>query len=82
FGMRVIYHNRSRLAPGIESECRASYVDKDTLLRESDHLIIVVPYSESSHHAIGAAQLKQMKSTATLTKIARGGLVDDDALAV
>lgn len=82
FGMRVIYHNRSRLAPGIESECRASYVDKDTLLRESDHLIIVVPYSESSHHAIGAAQLKQMKSTATLTNIARGGVVDDDALAV
>jgi gluconate 2-dehydrogenase len=41
-----------------------------------------VPYSASSHHAIGAQELKQMKSSATLTNIARGGVVDDAALAV
>jgi gluconate 2-dehydrogenase len=81
FGMRVIYHNRSQLAPDVEEGCRARYVDKETLLRESDHLIVVVPYSASSHHAIGAAELKQMKSSATLTNIARGGVVDDAALA-
>jgi gluconate 2-dehydrogenase len=51
------------------------------LLRNSDHLVIVVPYSESSHHAIGAAELALMKPTATLTNIARGGVVDDAALA-
>jgi gluconate 2-dehydrogenase len=81
FGMKVIYHNRSRLAPDVEASCGARYVDKDTLLRESDHLIIVVPYSASSHHAIGAQELEQMKPTATLTNIARGGVVDDNALA-
>jgi gluconate 2-dehydrogenase len=82
FDMRVVYHNRSQLDGETEERCRARYVDKETLLRESDHLIIVVPYSASSHHAIGAAELRQMKSSATLTNIARGGVVDDAALAV
>jgi gluconate 2-dehydrogenase len=81
FGMKVIYHNRSRLAPADEAPLGARYVDKATLLRESDHLVLVLPYSASSHHAIGAAELAQMKPTATLTNVARGGIVDDAALA-
>jgi len=81
FGMKVIYHNRSRLAPEIEAELGARYVGKEELLRECDHLVIVVPYSAQSHHLIGAAELAMMKPTATLTNIARGGIVDDAALA-
>ena len=81
FGMKVIYHNRSRLDPATEAELKASYVDKDTLLREADHLVLVLPYSSASHHTIGAAELALMKPTATLTNIARGGIVDDTALA-
>jgi gluconate 2-dehydrogenase len=81
FGMKVIYHNRTPLDPETERECGARYVEKETLLREADHLVLVVPYSASSHHAIGAAELKQMKSSATLTNLARGGVVDDTALA-
>ena len=54
---------------------------KATLLREADHLVIVVPYSAESHHLVGAAELALMKPTATLTNIARGGIVDDAALA-
>ena len=81
FGMRVIYHNRSRLPPELEAACGARYVDKATLLREADHLVLVLPYSPQSHHAIGAAELAQMKPSATLTNIARGGIVDDAALA-
>ena len=81
FGMRVLYHNRSRLAPGLEAPIGARYVDKPTLLRESDHLVLVLPYSAASHHAIGAAEIAQMKPTATLTNVARGGIVDDAALA-
>ena len=80
FGMRVIYHNRSRLAPDLEAESRARWVDKDTLLKESDHLVLILSYSPASHHAIGAEELAQMKPTATLTNIARGGIVDDAAL--
>ncbi|MBP6899919.1 MAG: D-glycerate dehydrogenase [Burkholderiaceae bacterium] len=81
FGMPVIYHNRSRLDPALEAPLGARWVDKATLLREADHLVIVVPYSASSHHAIAAAELALMKPTATLTNIARGGVVDDAALA-
>jgi gluconate 2-dehydrogenase len=81
FGMRVIYHKRSPLSPALQAESRARWVDKATLLRESDHLVLVLPYSPASHHAIGAAELAQMKPTATLTNIARGGIVDDAALA-
>jgi gluconate 2-dehydrogenase len=81
FGMRVIYHNRSRLAPEQEAPLGAHYVDKATLLRESDHLVLVLPYTAQSHHAIGAAELALMKATATLTNVARGGIVDDVALA-
>lgn len=82
FGMKVIYHNRSRLDPKIEAGLGARYVSKETLLREADHLVLVLPYSSESHHAIGAAELALMQSTATLTNIARGGIVDDAALAV
>ncbi len=81
FGMKVIYHNRSRLSVEQESPIGARYVDKAALLREADHLVLVLPYSASSHHAIGAAELAQMKPSATLTNVARGGIVDDAALA-
>ncbi len=81
FGMRVIYHNRSRLPPEQEAPISARYVDKATLLREADHLVLVLPYSASSHHTVGAAELALMKPGATLTNIARGGIVDDAALA-
>ena len=81
FGMNVLYHNRSRLGPALEAECKARYVGKDELLRTADHVVLVVPYSAASHHTIGAAELALMKPTATLVNIARGGIVDDAALA-
>ena len=81
FGMKVIYHNRSRLTPALEAECKASYVGKEELLKTADHVVLVVPYTPASHHTIGAAELALMKPTATLVNIARGGIVDDTALA-
>ncbi len=81
FGMNVLYHNRSRLGPELEAECKARYVGKEELLRTADHVVLVVPYSAASHHTIGAAELALMKPTATLVNIARGGIVDDAALA-
>ncbi|MDR7094101.1 2-hydroxyacid dehydrogenase [Hydrogenophaga laconesensis] len=81
FNMNVIYHNRSQLDATTEAECKARYVSKEELLKTSDHLILVLPYSASSHHAIGATEIAQMKPTATLVNIARGGIVDDAALA-
>ncbi|MBP7779953.1 MAG: D-glycerate dehydrogenase [Burkholderiaceae bacterium] len=81
FGMNVIYHNRSRLTPQAEADCKAKYVSKEELLRTADHVVLVVPYSPASHHTIGAAELALMKPSACLINIARGGIVDDKALA-
>jgi lactate dehydrogenase-like 2-hydroxyacid dehydrogenase len=78
FAMQVIYHNRTRLPA--DQEAGAQYVDLPQLLRQSDHLVLVVPYSAAVHHVIGAAELAQMKRTAVLVNIARGGVVDDAAL--
>jgi glyoxylate/hydroxypyruvate/2-ketogluconate reductase len=44
-------------------------------------VVLVMPYSAESHHAIGAAELALMKPTANLVNIARGGIVDDVELA-
>jgi glyoxylate/hydroxypyruvate/2-ketogluconate reductase len=81
FRARVLYHNRSRLPDALEQACAAHYVDKERVLRESDHLILVLPYTPQNRHAIGAAELARMKPTAVLVNIARGGIVDDQALA-
>ena len=81
FGMPVIYHNRSRLDAATEQALGARWVGKDALLQQADHLVIVVPYSPASHHLVAAPELALMKASATLTNIARGGVVDDAALA-
>ncbi|MCO5106541.1 MAG: D-glycerate dehydrogenase [Burkholderiaceae bacterium] len=80
FEMKILYHNRSRAAN--EAELGARRVGLDELLRESDHVVLVLPYSPATHHAIGARELAAMKPTATLVNIARGGIVDDAALVV
>ncbi|QWE16098.1 D-glycerate dehydrogenase [Polynucleobacter sp. AP-Nino-20-G2] len=81
FGMKVIYHNRSRLSPEDEKACGAAYVAKEELLRTADHIVLVLPYTAQNHHTIGAQEIALMKPTATLINIARGGIVDDAALA-
>ncbi|MDZ4253935.1 MAG: D-glycerate dehydrogenase [Sulfuritalea sp.] len=80
FDMKVIYHKRTPLPAEREAECRATWVDKQTLLRESDFLVLLLPYTPESHHTIGAAELALMKPTAHLINVARGGIVDDAAL--
>ncbi len=76
FEMRVLYHNRT---PSQEPVA-ATWVEKAQLLQESDFVMLVVPYSPATHHLIGATELRLMKPSATLINIARGGVVDDQAL--
>ncbi|MEQ1775612.1 MAG: D-glycerate dehydrogenase [Burkholderiales bacterium] len=80
FDMKVIYHNRTRVAAEIEKRVNASYVSMDELLAQSDFIILQMPYSPETHHLIGAAQLAKMKPTAILINSTRGGVVDDKAL--
>jgi lactate dehydrogenase-like 2-hydroxyacid dehydrogenase len=81
FSMRVLYHNRTRLAPEIEKELKATRVEKDQLMRESDFISIHVPLNDSTRHLIGEAELRAMKPTAILVNTARGPVVNEAALA-
>lgn len=79
FEMTVLYSNRSRASN--EGELGATFVARDDLLQRADHVVLVLPYSQLTHHTIGERELGLMKPTATLVNIARGGIVDDEALA-
>ncbi len=81
FSMQVQYYNRSRLPEEMESSLNARYADFETLLKTSDIVVLLVPYSEATHHIMDAKALRLMKPTANLINIGRGGLVDDSALA-
>lgn len=80
FGMTISYYNRS--VASNEAELGARRVELDELLDTSDHIVIVVPYSAATHHLIGPAQFARMKPQAVLVNIARGGIVDEPALAL
>ncbi len=80
FEMKVIYHNRHRVAAEIEQRVNAVHVSMDELLAQSDFVILQMPYSPATHHLIGAAQLAKMKPSAILINSTRGGVVDDKAL--
>ncbi len=81
FSMRVLYHNRTRLAPELERELNAEHVTIQRLLTESDFISIHVPLSDLTRHLIGERELRMMKSEAILVNTARGPIVDEPALA-
>ena len=81
FDANVIYHARGRVESAVEQAFGATYVSKDDLLARSDILILILPYSPETHHFIGRAELAKMKRSAVLINMARGGIVDDTALA-
>ncbi len=81
FNMRVIYFDPQRLAPELEAELGAEYVDKFCLLAWSDFISIHSPLLPQTTHAFGPADFKAMKPTAILVNTARGPIVDEPALA-
>ncbi len=81
FETTTLYYSRNRVAPEIEEGCAARYAAKPELLAASDVLILILPYTGETHHFIGARELEQMKRSAVLINMARGGIVDDAALA-
>ena len=80
FDMKVLYASRDRAPESVEQEFRASYVDKHTLLRESDVITLHVPLFPETRHYIGTAELALMKKTAILINASRGPVVDEKAL--
>ncbi len=80
FNMKVLYASRTRASDALEQELRASYVDKQTLLRESDVVTLHLPLFPETRHYIAAADLALMKETAVLVNASRGPIVDERAL--
>jgi lactate dehydrogenase-like 2-hydroxyacid dehydrogenase len=80
FDMKVIYHNRSRVAAEIEQRLDAAYRSMDELLAQSDFVVLQMPYSPDTHHLIDAKALAKMKPGAILINSTRGGVIDDAAL--
>ena len=79
FDMTVLYHNRQTRASA-ESELGVRYATLPELLSQSDFVVLTVPLTEETRHLISKAELAQMKASAILINIARGGVVDTDAL--
>jgi glyoxylate reductase len=79
FGMRVLYYNRTR-SDSAEQELGAELVPLDRLLVESDFVCLHVPLTDQTRHLIGPKEFARMKSTAILVNVARGPVVDEEAL--
>ncbi|WP_353894034.1 D-glycerate dehydrogenase [Proteinivorax hydrogeniformans] len=79
FDMKILYHNRSRNRQ-FEDELNAQYVDKETLLKESDFISLHAPLTEQTYHMIGESELEMMKDSAILINTARGSMIDEKAL--
>lgn len=79
FNMDIIYTSRSPQA-GVEVETGATKVSLDELLERADHVVICVALTQGTRGLIDASALERMKATANLVNIARGPIVDTDAL--
>jgi glyoxylate reductase len=80
FDMRILYTDVERAPADVEREACAVFVDKKTLLQESDIVTLHVPLFPETRHYIGAPELALMKKTAILVNAARGPVVDEKAL--
>ena len=80
FEMEVSYYNRKPLDAATEARLNVRYASKEAILGESDFVLVMVPYSQATHHLIGAQELALMKPSAIFINTARGGVADDVAL--
>lgn len=76
FGMQVVFGEHKGAAA-----CRDGYLPFERLIREADVISLHCPLTDATRHLIGAPELAAMKPTAILINTARGGLVDEAALA-
>ncbi|XP_025971405.1 probable 2-ketogluconate reductase isoform X1 [Dromaius novaehollandiae] len=81
FEMNILYHNRTRRKEHEEQLVGAVYCEKiDSLLQQSDFVMVVVSLTPQTHKLIGKREMELMKPTATLINISRGAVVDQEAL--
>ena len=80
FNMKVLYHNRQKLALKREKELAVEYRSLDDLLMESDFVSIHLPLTSDTFHLLNEQKLKLMKPTAYLINTARGSVIDEKSL--
>jgi glyoxylate reductase len=80
FDMKVLYTDVVRVDQEVERGLGARFVDKDTLLGESDFVTLHMPLVEDTVHYISQRELRLMKPTAHLINASRGPVVDEQAL--
>jgi len=80
FSMRILYTDVVRASPSVEQELGAHFVDKKTLLFDSDFVTLHVPLTPETAHYISVAELALMKPTAILVNASRGPIVNEKAL--
>ena len=80
FGMNVVAYDPYVTASRAQ-QMGVQLLSLDELLEQSDFITIHMPKTPETTGMIGAAQLKKMKKTAYIVNVARGGLIDEDALA-
>lgn len=81
FGARVQYYDAFRLSERMENDCNMQYVSLEELIETSDVISLHVPLTAETKHMIGAEQIARMKQGTIVINTARGGLIDDHALA-
>lgn len=79
FGMPVLYHSHSR-KPAVEARFNAQYRSLDALLQEADFVCLTVPLTAETEGLIGAEQFARMRPETIFINIARGKVVDEQAL--
>ena len=77
----LVYYDPIRLTADVEQQLHVRYLELDDLLRMADTVTVHVPLNSSTRNLIDAESLSLMKPSATLINTARGGLVDEEALA-
>jgi glyoxylate reductase len=80
FGMRIIYHNRKRLAPELEQQVDATFVSFEQLIETADVLSLHVPLTDQTRGRIGRTELKSMRRGSMIINCARGPVIDEVAL--
>jgi len=80
FGMKILYTDVQRIEEGLERELGVQFVEKETLLRESDFVTLHVPLLPETTHYISYRELALMKKTSHLINASRGPVVDEEAL--
>lgn len=81
FGVKLLYYDIKKLTAEEETRYKASYADLDEILKTADIISLHLPLTPETANLIGQKELEQMKPSAILINVARGELVDEEALA-